>query len=513
MSLLDSVLSQAIPSINIQENRGQIAIGEKILQIDVSHGGKVNFIRPEQKPRVQPRPTPIRLRPRFFPNLLDRKEEIKVATTTLQSGQVVEFCGESGLGKTSLLCHLIYQLPAAAYPDGVIFLSAQHQFVADLLQSLFDAFYESDIPVKPTEAQIRHALQSKRALIFLDDIDLARTEIERLINVAPNCAFFLATPRRCLWGGGQTVALNGLPPDDALALMERELGYPLAAQERPEALNICATLKGHPLRLLQVAALVREEKRSLAQVARQVQQDPGAEALTWQMLASLSIPERRIVAVLAALDGMSLSLEHLAVLTKLPNPEPVLETLLQRGLIQTDDFRYKLAGTLDQVWPAAWDLTSLKERALTHFSSWAEQHQQTPERLLPDAEVIRHLLGWAIKTGRWSEVLRLVRAVEGAFTLNGRWGAWVEVLRGGLKAAKAVGDRASKAWALHQLGTHALCVGDTSTAGTLLGRALRLRETLGDQVGAAVTRHNLDLFLDEGVDRGPGPGPGCGDAS
>ena len=101
------------------------------------------------------------------------------------------------------------------------------------------------------------------------------------------------------------------------------------------------------------------------------------------------------------------------------------------------------------------------------------------------------MLAWAVEAKHWPEALRLVRAIESTLTLNGRWGAWAEVLQDGLQAAEALGDRAAKAWILHQLGTRALCLGDTATAQLLLSRALRLREALGDRIGAEITRHNL----------------------
>jgi hypothetical protein len=89
------------------------------------------------------------------------------------------------LGKTVLLRHLAHHSATASFPDGVVYLSARCQPVEDLLPSLFDAFYESysprsgvgpygTAPFKPTDAQLRHALQSTRAFIILDDVELAR---------------------------------------------------------------------------------------------------------------------------------------------------------------------------------------------------------------------------------------------------------------------------------------------------------------------------------------------------
>jgi hypothetical protein len=499
-------MAQPFPDENVEahiqgEISGQVAVGNSNIQIGSIHGGVVNVALPEQQPRPRPRPTPVFLRPRPFPGLLDREAEIGAATAALQSATPVEFYGQAGLGKTTLLRHLSHHPAATSFPDGIVYLSARHQPLADLLQSFFDAFYESDVPFKPTNAQIRHALQGKQTLILLDDVDLVRDEVETLMDAAPGCTFLLASSERRLWGEGRAMALHGLPLDDSLALVERELGRPLTPEERPAAQALCTALDGHPLRLIQAAALVREPGHSLAEVAHQVQSASPSEALMAQILASLSEPEQRILAALATLGGAPLSTEHLAALTGLADAAPVLETLLRRGLVQTDSPRYSPTGTLGEYLQQMWDLSPLAERALAYFTAWAEQHRSAPDHLLEETDAILQVLGWGGGAGRWAEVLRLGRAVEGALALGRRWDVWAQVLQWVLQAARALRDQATEAWALHQLGTRALCLGDTATARTSLIKALRLRESLGDRTGAAVTRHNLDLLV------GPPPPP------
>ena len=474
---------------------GQVAIGNNILQIGEVHGGVVNVTMPGQQPKTQPRPTPVFLRPRPFPDLLDRETEVDAATAALQSATPVEFHGQAGLGKTSLLRHLAHHPTTNSFPSGVVYLSVRHQSVEDLLQSLYDAFYESDVPFKPTDAEIRHALQGKQALVILDDVELERDEVEALMDAAPSCTFLLASPERRLWGEGQALGLPGLPPDDALALVERRLGRSLTPQEQPAARDLCAALEGHPLHLTQAVAIVREEGLPLAEVARQAQAPSPTEALTAQVLASLSKPERRILATLAALDGAPLHADHLTALTGLTDAAPALQALLRRGLVQAHSPRYSLTGALGQALQQAWELTPWAERALAYFTTWVEGHLQSPDRLLEEADAILRTLEWAAGAGRWTEVLRLGRAVEGALTLCGRWSAWAQVLRWVLQAARALKDQAAEAWALHQGGTRALCLGDATTARAALTQALHLRKALDDRAGAAVTQHNLSLLV------------------
>ncbi|MFN8456718.1 MAG: hypothetical protein U0401_18965 [Anaerolineae bacterium] len=261
-------LSQQIP-LHIQENYGQIAVGNYVVQIGSVHGGVVNVTMPEEQPRWQPRPGPVLLRPRRFSDLLDRQTETGAAVAAIQATQPLEFYGSPGWGKTSLLRHLAYTLPTVTCPDGIVYLAARQQPLADLRLALFEAFYESNIPAKPTEAHLRHALQSKKALIFLDDLDLDRTEIEVMLDTAPESMFVLASPERRLWGEGRVLPLQGLPPAEALLLLERELARPLIAAEQAAARQLGLLLVGRPLYLLQAAAAQpRTAACSLAELTR-----------------------------------------------------------------------------------------------------------------------------------------------------------------------------------------------------------------------------------------------------
>ncbi len=468
---------------------GQVAIGNNILQIGDVHGGVVNVTMPGQEPQSTPRPTPVFLRPRPFPGLLNRQAELSNASAALRSYTPVALHGQAGLGKTSLLRYLAHNVTADDFPAGVIHLSARREPLDDLLQSLFDAFYKSDAAFKPTDAEIRHALQSIRALIILDDVDWARDEIETLLDAVPSCVFLWASPERKLWGEGRAIGLKGLPLDDALALIERELGRPLTPQEQADARTIHEALEGHPLHLIQTTAIAREEGLALTEAARQVR-----APATGQMFNALSEQEQQVLMMLAALGDAPVSAERLGEMVNLPNVTPLLQTLEQRGIVQTHSPSYSLTGDLAALFRDKWDLTPWLDRALTYFTAWAEGERDA-ESLLVESEAIISVLGWGVEAERWADVIRLGRAVEGALALGKRWGAWVQVLRWILQAARALGDRAAEGWAMHQLGTRALCLGDKTAARESLVKALRIREGLGDEAGAAITRHNLGILL------------------
>ncbi len=501
-----------IVGVDLGEVLGDVNIGSYTLRIGTLNGGVVNVAAPRQHIPPRLRPIPVLLLPRPFPGFLGRRQEVSAASTAFGSALPLEFHGRAGIGKTKLLNHLAHHRFSSSFPDGVVCLpETRHKPVEDLLLELFDAFYEREPEYLPTPVQVRHALRGKLALFVLDDVAPDRDGITTLMDAAPDSTFLLASTGRCLWGDGLAIALRGLPPDEAFTLLERELGRPFVGEERSIAQELCNALEGHPLSILQLAALVREDNRSLADLAGRLHDGAPIPALTEQALAACPEDERTTLAALAVPMGESVGVQHLNALTGLADTAPVLDSLERRGLVQSHSPRYSLTGSLDETLRDTWDLASSSERALGHFAAWAEQHQQVPERVVEEAGAIMGVLQRAVQEGRSEEALRLGRAVESSLALSGRWGVWARVLGWELRAARALEDRAAEAWSLHQSGTRALCLEDNSVARADLSGALRLRESLGDEEGAAVTRHNLNLLGGPGGDNGPeGNGAGGG---
>lgn len=502
---VETVEGGRVVGVDLGEVLGDVNIGNYTLRIGTLNGGVVNLVAPQQRSAPQPRPAPVRLLPRPPAGFLDREDEAAAAAAALEGASPVEFHGPPGVGKTALLHLLAHHEFAPAFPAGIVFFSEiRHRPVEDLLLDFFDAFYERDPTHIPTRGQLRHALKDERALLVLDDVDFTREEIEALMDAAPACVFLSASTERRLWGQGRTIALRGLPPEEALDLMERELDRNLTEEELAILAQLYTALEGHPLRLLQFGALVRDDKVSLSDVAEGLNQHPGpvAVALMEQAMVRRSDSERQVLAALAVPMGPGVGEEHVSALAALADARPALQSLQRLRLVQAHSPRYSLTGSLDEVLRDGWDLAPYNERALRYFTTWAEEHRQAGGQILEEADSILRVL----RAGSGEGVLRLGRAVEGALILGGRWGAWAGVLGRELEAARNLGDRAAEAWCLHQSGTRALCLDDAPAARADLTEALRLRESLGDLEGAALTRHNLNLLMPLGGNVSTRPG-------
>jgi hypothetical protein len=458
--------------------------------VNTADGAVINVFR--GKITTERRPLPVLLRPRPFVRLLGRTKEIAAVEGALRHSLPFEFHADAGWGKTVLLRHLVNRLSPVAHPEGLVYERAAGYPLLDILQFIFDAFYETSVPWKPTEGQLRHYLQSIRALVVLDDLDLSRGEVDSLLDAVPNCVFLVTAALRNLWGEGRVEPLQGLGDEEGLQLFEREVGRKLSSEERLAAKSLCESLRGHPLGLIEAATLVREAEGKrrvpIADLAREVL---SPYRLTSSVVERLTDGERRLLGLLAALAGTPVGPEHVAAVARLPEAGTVLRGLEEQGLLESEGGGFRLragmsAAHVETLQPERW-----LRAVVTYFVWWAESHSGQPALLLKQSRALLAALAAAEGMGLREDVLRLVRSIEFAFALAARWGQWETVLRHGLRAAQALGDRAAAAWALHQLGTRATCLGDPQAAIAYLQQALELRRSIGDRPGAALTRHNL----------------------
>jgi hypothetical protein len=476
----------------------RLVAGDLEVHADPDHGVRLDRSAAEIVPRS--RALPVAVLPPPFPLLLGREAEM-VAASEVAPGESIVFAAGSGWGKTALLRAVANRVVGAA-PGGLLFLRVLSRPVVDVLQFVFEGLFETDVPFKPTNDQLATWLGAMEVAMVLDDVEFGADEVATLSAILPRGRLVIAAREAPPGEGRRVVALAGLPTESGVRLIELELGRSLLDAERPIAERLCTALQGNPARILEEAGRAWEGEQALEVVLDDLLRSgaPGAAGETPALTGGAPQPTRfvklppaelRALGVLAAASPAPVHVSHLVAVADLADPVPVLESLERHGLIRAQSPLYNVAfpvtGTIASVLQAPRWAASM----LDHLSGWAER--ANPDEVVRDADLLLTSMRLGREEGRNDEVGRLGRMVEGPLIVGRRWGQWGLVASMELAAAVATGSLAQQAWASHQLGSRALGLGDLPTAREDLGRALKIRESIGDSDGAEVTRHNLGL--------------------
>ena len=456
----------------------QVVIGDHTT-VQTSAGTKVTVLQVGERPVPRLRPLPISRRPSAV-EALGREEELELIAAA-RAGGPVQLYAPDGAGKTSLLKFAALRtLPPA---EGVVFESARHRSLDEIQAGLYAAFWECDIPFIPAPSQFNDFLADREALLILDDCALDRDELESLLERLPRCTVVLASQERTLWSPGTAQRLADLDPVAAIGLLERELGRSLDPDEREAAEAIVARLGGNPQALVETAALIEDGRSSLRELA----DDPAALERRFDPSA-LTDSQRRILVVLSALDGAALGVEHVAAVARVDEAGEALRDLERRGWAKAGSPRYRSTRPLP---PDAVESSpgEIAKPLLGHLTAWSGKAK--PRAVADEAEAIERALELGAAAERWEETLALALAAERGLTVAGAWSSCRRVLRIGLRAATQVGRKSTAAYVLHQLGSQSLCLGNRAEAAEQLTEALQIREYLGEQKAAELTRHNL----------------------
>jgi hypothetical protein len=456
---------------------------------------------------------PVKMIPGDFRSLLDRSRELERAKAAIQESTPVSISGERGIGKTSFAKHLIYRAERSAFSSGTVWLNVSGRGLDDLLQLLFDGFFETLADCKVPDTQIRHEIQQLKGLVILDELEPDSDKSGNLQDCAPDCTLVLLSVEGSLWEDAKLIPLKGLPEDEAFTLFEREYARlnedrAMSDGEQAAARKLCPLYRGHPWRILFAASLVAQGKVSIFQLLGESERTDPQTALLQAASETLTDRQNRVLAILAAVGGSRLPEELLVILSDDHESGETLHGLIKLRMIKEGSGSYALAGNLASLLSAELDLSEWEDRLIDHFTDWLEKK---PEQILVEEtmEALIYLLKEASQKEQWGRVIRYGQALEPYLIQGKRWGAWVGLLNQIMNAAKTRGDRKMQAWVLHQLGTRAMCLGEEETAHDLLTQALNLRREINDRGGLEVTRHNLDVLRPIPVPpNGGGPGGG-----
>jgi hypothetical protein len=484
---------------------GSIVVGDNNLVVNTNHGTILYKqaglqVRPCAYAPQPPRP------PRGF---INRKAELAKLEAWISANEIVLLHAPDGAGKSSLLKQAANSAAAKAMPNGVILVESvgadgQAFGPDDVIQSLFDALFESDPPLKVDAVSARTYLSNMRPLVVLDEVGLSPALQKSLPDLFPQGAILLATDLP-VGGDFQRLPIGPLPRPEAVNLLATRSELTLNDANRASLDTICNLLSDVSLAIVITGNVLRETRTSPENALQAIQSitvsipDPVSAALDRAFsfaFGKLSAEEQKILSAAALTPGISMAPEWLASSLGGVDAGAFIERLKALGLLFANSPRLRLpSGFRAPAQRAAvLDEDTLMPRLVKFLSVPLQKNPQDWDYIKDELGNFFGALAWAVRGRHWADVISLGRALDPYLTLHGLWDAWNTILGYILEAARESGQQTVQGWALHQLGTRLLGLGDKAQAGGLLNQALQIRLQIGDTAGAAFTRHNLNFL-------------------
>lgn len=488
------------------------------LTVNTLHGTLLNPAPRPGTERCLPPNQPPRM-PRFFRG---RIAEQAILQNVIAPGGGAWVYGPGGCGAAALLAQVASTPTARMLPDGLVCVVGQNEphFLDDCVQRIFSRFYTGPVPIKVGLGLAQAYLEPLQALLICERLPLSGADQEYLTGLLPNSTLLMVAAGSPAPPRLRDMALRGLERPDALALCQEasrlaSSGSPApAATLTPLLERLCAELANLPLPLLLVCRLARGDPQQIERFSQMLNQPTAAPdplvRVVQLVLAELPAPERATLAALVGAGGADASREALAAISQQPGEvlEGALTRLLALGLVTEVT---EVADTAQPETPAAGNQRRVAIQPLVMWQALNDTLHPTAERARAAAYFAQALathagdLDWqerertnlvaaantALLTGDMQGLGVLARGLQPLFVLRGLWRSWEEAAGWAQYAARATGNEALRAWALHEYGTHAGLLGNRADGIAALTEAMRLRYHLGDAAGVAASRHNL----------------------
>jgi hypothetical protein len=497
------------------EGNGRITIERLVLHLGHLSGVRLVLGRVHALSTIRRR-QPIYLLPPRRALFVNRATELETLRQSVLPRHVVDLHGPDGAGKSALAAALTHEFDLKRFPDGTVYVTGPIQY-PDLIQALFDCFYESDTPVKIALCQSHTYLSNLRTLVVLDDVGLGPKQIDPVLDALQEAAVLVVGPDRTALGRGRAVRLKGLPRQEAVTLFKQVADAKPSVGEFPIIDQICILLNDMPLPITSIAAQAVHSKQTLTQLVKNLQgrkpwagpgADPSVGPSLEEIVLILDATDRRLLSLVAAFPKPGASSEALRRMMNLPladfqlRVERLQELQLLCSVGQTQ--QVFASRTNDIIHPRLTLVSAYYETvrswlvddaARREVVSYYATRLSRGDRLAGDE--LPGLLGAIEDCAHygWLDYLELlVRTADRNLAQLRWWAEWQHVLDVARRCAQAEGDRDLEAWAAHQLGSLLGALSDFDRAFHLLRTALSMRQALGDQTGAAMSAHNLEVL-------------------
>ena len=181
-----------------QATNAVIATGDHnvILNAGSDSGVLLELLQAAQRPSQRLRSVPIRSCPPAFGDRLDREAENTAVVERLNAGGSMNLYGATGIGKTYIVREAANDPDVRPRPEGIVFLNGKRLPLDDILQALFEEFFDCNPAFKPSGSSLRRDLRDRQALVVIDACELERDEVQDRMTALSGCALLVGSRSR-----------------------------------------------------------------------------------------------------------------------------------------------------------------------------------------------------------------------------------------------------------------------------------------------------------------------------
>ncbi|MFF7983883.1 AAA family ATPase [Streptomyces sp. NPDC007901] len=380
--------------------------------------------------------------------LIGRAGDVRILREAVETRQLVQVWGASGVGKSALLRHLARELPRG--PEGAAYVEAGGRTADDLAQAIFDISFDAP-DYKPSLEVLKEHLKTLRLRIYLDDAGLDEKDLRRLFDMAEQSTFVFTSQQRSAVDGVHAIRLDGLTAPAATELVAALLPRALGPEEARIVPALCDAVDGNPLRLRRIA-LSAATGKGLPGIADLPELLPA-------LLNRLGPQERDLLYLLGSLSGAELAARHLNELLGLPDADALAVGLVRHGLLLASETGYSCPPDVAECVLNVRKTVFPADRLCRALTTWVEAKDTTPDDIAAHFQALDAVVLRAERSGHAPLGAALARAASPKLALSRQFDAWGSLLGAGWSAARSAGDKDGEEFFLHEARTRRRALG------------------------------------------------------
>lgn len=439
-------------------------------------------------------------RPPRPPHFVGREPELQQVTEALQPGQIVTIWGPDGIGKSTLVAEVIWQMTEThpspdQFPDGIVYYNFYSQPEASAALDHIVRSFGSEPKPTPESAAWRVLAEKKALLVFIggetsDDLSV-------ILSAAATCGVLMTSQKRNIGVSAFYIDLEPLPVEDAEQLLSDLAGD--YSKDKAIRQQICELVGGLPLAITLIGHYLVATATYGDEYLLWLIEDPMA-ALDFGDRAKESIPRileytysklsgtaRQILSMVSVLAPTNFDKDVIATALAISDSNTVraFGELVNYNLLTRTGHRYQIGHIL--IYKFVQTVSTLDGQALNRigltFAALFDVYEKLGRDKWAAFELERphilNLLDKNVTNQQWDTAANLVIKTLDFFMKRGNFADIAKVCKVGLQAAQATNFRQGEALMLTNLGTAYYNLGQMSIAVDYQEKALEVAHKFG----------------------------------